>query len=994
MDICAQLFSGEDMKLPPMEREIEVVKRSGHLYIYSKAPLPISKITGVMESFGFEVEELVSFQLEGVNVYKFSTHPEIEEKDGRILPIIQRILEGQLPEKCQLYRFLTLGLTLREMNSLHALLKYESQLILEYSENYIIETTLKYPDLTLAILNYFQVKFAPQLPSRNLESLEREILGMLKKVEGLTEDRILRILFWIVKSMVRTNYFLEKETISFKIDVSNLWQFLHGIQPLWEGFVFHRSFYGLHLRMGKVSRGGIRWSSRYEDLREEIKSLMITQEAKNAIIVPEGAKGGFVIVEKGISKERFKEIYSLFIDALLDLIDIDDNPNIVKYDGNDFYFVVAPDKGTADMSDVANAIAQRRGYFLKDAFASGGSKGYNHKKLGITAKGAIRSASRHFLEVGKDIYTDPITIVGVGSMRGDVFGNGVLINPNFRLVGAISHREIFIDPNPDPQIAYQERKRLFEEGLGWSYYDRSKISPGGGVFDRQSKAIKLSPQIRQLLQTDREEMSGEELVKALLTAPVDLLYFGGIGTYVKSSEETNQEVGDKQNEGVRVNGEELRAFAVCEGANLALTQKGRIEYARKGGRLNLDAIDNSGGVNTSDYEVNLKILLNQLVEKGVIEEIERDEILFSLTDWVVEKVLQNNYYHSLILSIDQRKVKKRDFVQILSTLEEHIKFFKRKHFAIPKNGAIGEIVDQNGWIVRPVLGILLLYSKILLKKYLLLENFIDTPLGREFYNSYFPNNLRNFDHPLRREITATTIANYIINRAGIRFIREFDPQTLEKKVKCYLLLDRLIGAEEIRLEIIDADLKMDIDLQYTLLAQIEESLHFGTQWMVRHYDKFKNIDQITKYRPEVREFITRRRLGQFESKNLDTFFSWIEYYKFLPAAIYLQEETGVSPTQIMESFQIVLERFKIEELLRGIRNIKSKDDLIQSLKREAREIIEYFVISVSEKLVKGELKIEELEPLRREIEGVRELNLNSILHLTNQMSLSLLPSIG
>jgi glutamate dehydrogenase len=838
-------------------------------------------------------------------------------------------------------------------------------------------------------LDYFRTKFDPSLQTRPLERVEGEILKELKGVKGLAEDRILRLLFWIVKGTVRTNYFLEKEAISFKFHLPTFWRFLGGIQPVWEGFVFHPDFYGLHLRMSKVSRGGLRWSNRYEDLREEIKSLMITQEAKNGIIVPEGAKGGFVILEKGVSKERFKEIYSLFIDALLDLIDTgEENPKIVKYDDRDFYFVVAADKGTAHMSDVANEIAIKRNYFLRDAFASGGSKGYNHKELGVTAKGAIRSAQRHFLEIGKNIYTDPIKVVGVGSMRGDVFGNGMLINPNFLLVGAISHREIFVDPNPDPAVAYQERLRLFREGLGWSHYDPSKISKGGGVFPRDAKSIPLSPEMKELLQTDRDQMSGEELVKALLTAPVELLYFGGIGTYIKSSDETNQEVGDKENEGVRVNGEEVRAFAICEGANLALTQKGRIEYAKRGGRLNMDAIDNSAGVNTSDYEVNLKILLNRLVDEGKLTEIEKDEILFSLTQWVMERVLSTNYHQSLIISLDQRGVKRGDFLKILNVLESNIKFFKRKQFAIPKNEEIDSILVE-GQVVRPVLAILLLYSKILLKKRLLEGKFIDSELGAHFFNSYFPPTLQNFPHPLKREITATTIANYIINRTGVRFIKEFDPATIEKRVEAYLVLDRLIGAEEIRREIWSRDLKMEVEEQYQLLAQIEESLHFATKWLVKHYDRFENVAQIVKYRGEVAQFFQRAKLNRFDNPKLDTFFNWTEYYKFLPAAIYLKERTGLSLSQVMESFHRVLERFQIQKLLQTLRQLKSRDDSVQSLKRQAREIIEYFVIKVSEQLVEGVGDLEKYRAIAEEVKEVKG-DLNSILHLTNRMALALL----
>lgn len=1064
MDLCNKLISPTDTEIPQFKTAVLAQIKGNFLYIYSKKPISISKIVELADSFRVPISDVVSYRLEGISVYKFTPAVQREELGlispsnsktqpdqfddsmelkspisqnqspspitfprPELLQIIEKALTGELPERCQLYYLIRKGLTLREMWLLKGLIKYESQLILEYSEHLITETIIQNYDLVFNIIDYFQLKFDPNLDSSSslngktvkngarrqsysttskdhpsspknqpsserfsqMEKLERTILEQLKQVKGLTEDRILRLLFWIVKGMVRTNYYLKKETISFKFHLPTFWHFLNGIQPVWEGFVFHSHFYGLHLRMSKVSRGGLRWSNRYEDLREEIKSLMITQEGKNAIIVPEGAKGGFVILEKKVSKERFKEIYRLFIDGLLDLIDVDHNSiPIVKYDKRDFYFVVAADKGTAHMSDTANQIAVNRGYFFRDAFASGGSKGYNHKELGVTAKGAIKSAQRHFLEIGKDIYSDPIKVVGVGSMRGDVFGNGMLINPNFLLVGAISHREIFIDPNPDPKIAYLERFRLFKEGLGWGNYNPDKISPGGGVFPRDAKSIPISPQIQQLLQTDKTKMSGEELVRALLTAPVELLYFGGIGTYVKSSDETNQEVGDKENEGVRINGDQLRAFAICEGANLALTPRGRVEYAKRGGRLNMDAIDNSAGVNTSDYEVNLKILLNRLVDEGKLTEIEKDEILFSLTNWVMGRVFSNNYHQSLIISLDQLGVKRTELLKILNILEKHIKFFKRKQFAIPKNEEIEGIL-KDGNVVRPVLAILLLYSKILLKKGLLEGSFIDSPTGNRFFNRYFPPILQNFDHPLRREITATAISNYIINRTGIRFIRDYEPTLLDRKVECYLLMDQLIGAEEIRKEIWSLDLKMRTEEQYALLSQIEESLYFATKWLLKHYDRFKNISQIGHYRDEVREFFQQKRLGRFSSPTLDTFFNWSEYYKFLPSAIYLKEQTGRSLREVMEGFRIVLNRFKIEQVLQLLRKIKSQDEIIQSLKKEAREIIEYFVINVSQQLIRKGGGLENYQEIERLVGELKE-DLNSILHLTNRMGLILL----
>ena len=603
--------------------------------------------------------------------------------------------------------------------------------------------------------------------------------------------------------MTRTNYFIDHEAIAFKINTQGFKNLLKQPQPNLEIFVYHPEFIGVHLRMTKVSRGGLRWSDR-DDLREEIKSLMITQDGKNSIIVPAGAKGGFKINldRSQIDQHVFKEFYSNFINNLLDLVDnrvdgkIVTNPKIKKYDGDDTYFVVAADKGTSKMSDVANLIASIRNFWLQDAFASGGSNGYSHKDLGITAKGSFVSTARFFIEKGQDIFTDEISVIGIGSMNGDVFGNGISLNPNFKLLGAISHREIFIDPNPDLKIAYQERLRLFKsEKGGWSNYNPELISKGGGVFRRDSKKISISPEMKKVFQIKEDNLSGSELIKKLLTTKVDLLFNGGVGTYVKASDETNDEVGDLGNSAVRVDAKDLQAFAVCEGGNLGFTQKARVEFAKKGGKINLDSIDNSAGVNISDHEVNLKIFFSMLD----INFDERNKMLQENSEDIVNLVLEFNRNQALALSLDEVRLKRKNkkFIKVVKILEKNLPQFKREYFAFPnlKNSPVE--------FVRPNLAFLLSYSKIFLTelilncgKEIILEDFANL----RFLINYFPPKIADkfmteiIRHPLKNEIIATMISDRIINLHGSTFITKID---LKNKKKSLEWINNLLALEKI-----------------------------------------------------------------------------------------------------------------------------------------------------------------------------------------------------
>ena len=789
MDICNKIISKTELK---ESKDLLIEFKNQAFLIYSPIKYSITDIINLFQNLQIEITDTFSTKYKNTYLYKLFTNLSAEEfykNKSNLIEIITKALNKEIYTLCKLYFFILKGFNFRKIELLRAIIKYQTQLVYEFNEKEIIETLIKNPEITTKIVTFFEEKFKGTYP----KGLEKEIKKLISDLKEINSYKIVSFFFTIIQNTLRTNYFLNKETIALKIYTQNFKSMLFGMQPNIEAFVYHIDFNGIHLRMSKISRGGIRYSNR-KDFREEVKELVITQEAKNALIIPEGAKGGFYIFK---SKD-VKKYYSLFIDALLDLVDSD--VKVKKYDDKDFYFVVAADRGTSNLSDVANEIAIKRNFFLKDAFASGGKTGYSHKALGVTAKGAIKSTSRFFKEIGKDLYKDKISVVGVGSMRGDVFGNGMLINKNFLLKGAISHKEIFIDPNPDPEIAYKERKRLFENSLSWSEYNKDLISKGGGVFSRNEKEIKLSPEIKEFLNIKEDIVSADFLAKKLLSAKVDLLYFGGIGTYVKSSEEENIHISDKANENIRIDAKDIKAFAVCEGANLAFTMKARFEYALSGGKINLDSIDNSAGVNTSDYEVNLKIILNSLVEKGKLTEEEKVDILLNqIKDEVLDKVFFNNYSHALLLSLDQIRMYKEKFIKIVEILET-TDYFKRHYYHLPKNSEIENLFNPK--IIRPALAIIMLYSKIFLKKYIL-NNLEFSDYHLKFLKHYFPKTFyKKFEneilnHPLKKEIITTSISNFIINNNGIGFLADYHKDKLKHKINSYLIITDFFNIHQI-----------------------------------------------------------------------------------------------------------------------------------------------------------------------------------------------------
>ncbi len=778
----------------------------------------------------------------------------------------------------------------REVSTIRALSRYLHQIRAPFTQDYMWETLRKNAAITASLVALFQTRLDPRLASTDAERSAREtallaeVEEQLKSVASLDEDRILRRFTNLVQATIRTNLWQIGEdghprpVISFKFDARRI-DDLPAPRPLYEIFVYSPRVEGIHLRFGKVARGGLRWSDRPQDFRTEILGLVKAQQVKNAVIVPVGAKGGFVPKRLPPPSNRDAwlaegtEAYRIFVRSLLELTDNLDGDIVVppestvRHDGDDPYLVVAADKGTATFSDVANAISVEKNHWLGDSFASGGSQGYDHKKMGITARGAWETVKRHFRELGTDIQTTPFTAVGVGDMSGDVFGNGMLLSTATKLVAAFDHRDIFIDPSPDPTISLAERKRLFDlPRSSWQDYNKSLISPGGGVFSRQLKAIPLTPEIRTLLDLDKPQATPFEVMTAILKARADLLWFGGIGTYIRSAGESDDQAGDRANDPIRITGGDVRARVIGEGANLGVTQRGRIEAAQKGVKLNTDAIDNSAGVNTSDVEVNIKIALARLEREGRLSPADRNSLLAAMTDEVGTLVLRNNYLQSLALSLAERKgVAETGFLtRLMQSLEQRSLLSRAVEF-LPDDAALTERTRRGQSLARPELAVLLAYAKLTLYDDLLGTSVPDDPyLAREL-SQYFPREVQDKYptavefHRLRREIIATNLANAVINRGGpacvVRLIDETDAD-IPTIVMAYVAVDECYGLKWLSDAIDALDTCIDGQVQLSLYASVQDLLLSRMVWYVRNVDFKEGLEAVVaRFGPGIRQIV-------------------------------------------------------------------------------------------------------------------------------------------
>ncbi len=752
----------------------------------------------------------------------------------------------------------------RDVVILRTVAKYLRQIGVAYSQDYLETTLQKHSQAAKLLTALFAARFAPDITDRETAtgSVRQAIQTELDRIESLDEDRILRSFLNVIESTLRTNFYQNasngqpKDYISLKINSGEISE-MPLPRPHVEIFVYSPRVEGVHLRFGKVARGGLRWSDRPEDFRTEILGLVKAQQVKNTVIVPVGSKGGFVPKKLPVGGDRDAmqqeaiACYKMFIGGLLDVTDnivngvIVPPENVVRHDEDDPYLVVAADKGTATFSDIANGVATDRGFWLGDAFASGGSNGYDHKKMGITAKGAWEAVKRHFREMGIDTQTMPFTVVGVGDMSGDVFGNGMLLSEQIKLVAAFDHRDIFIDPDPDAARGFAERKRLFELGRSsWQDYDTSLISEGGGIFRRSAKSIALTEQIQKITGIVKKEVTPNELIQALLKSQVDLLWFGGIGTYIKSAEEANSQVGDKANEALRVNGGQVRAKVIGEGANLGATQRGRIEYAKAGGRINTDAIDNAAGVDCSDHEVNIKILLNGLVSGGHMDMDARNALLESMEDDVSSLVLKNNYRQTLALTVSRATAPADVGAQtrLMRALERAGHLDRAVEF-LPDDDALEELERSDIGMTRPEMAVLMAYSKNTLYDALLASSVPDDPQFEADLSEYFPQALRSAypneitQHQLRREIIATELSNIVVNTGGSTFIARMNDETgatAEDTVRAYMVVRNAYCLDKLYDQINALDNKIPADLQTTLHLYCKTLLRRQSMWFLQN----------------------------------------------------------------------------------------------------------------------------------------------------------------
>ncbi len=876
--------------------------------------LPLSDCLPMMENMGLRAigEELFQITLaqeETVWIHNFLLEEEtaaavdLGNSKGRFEEAFAKVWRGEMENDGFNRLVLKAGLDWRQVVVLRGLCKYLRQTAMPYSQAYMEDTLSRNHGIAQAIAELFHTRFDPAPREERkaaLASLDGKILDGLEAVESLDDDRILRRFHNLVHAALRTNYFQTgqdggpKSYLAIKFD-SQAVDDLPLPRPFREIFVYSPRVEGVHLRGGKVARGGLRWSDRREDFRTEVLGLMKAQMVKNAVIVPVGSKGGFVpkklnpAMSREAAQKEAVECYKTFIRGLLDLTDNLSGQEVVppaqveRYDGDDPYLVVAADKGTATFSDIANGVALDYGFWLGDAFASGGAKGYDHKAMGITAKGAWESVKRHFRELGRDIQNEDFTVIGCGDMSGDVFGNGMLLSRHIRLLAAFDHRNIFIDPDPDAARSWLERERLFKlPRSSWEDYDAKLITKGGGVFDRKAKAIPLSPEMKRLTGLKAKSVTPNELIHALLGAEADLLWFGGIGTYIKAASESDQDAGDRANDAVRVNGADVKCKVVGEGGNLGITQLGRMEMARKGVRLNTDAIDNSAGVDCSDHEVNIKILIDAVVAEGEMTPKQRDRLLVEMTDEVGELVLRDNYLQTQALSVLEQRAPEllQSHARYMRSLERAGRLNRDVEY-LPDDETVEERLGEGDGLTRPELSVLLSYAKMELYEKLLDSDLANSKGLLPDLVKYFPRPLRRahrsaiLNHRLRREIIATVTANSIINRLGLTFVSDVMAETgasIEAIARSYAAARDLFDMRALWNEIEMVDNQVPTSVQTGMVLAIAEFLRRMTLWFLHNVDQPLKINTtVTSFGPGVASLAAQLEdvVGPHEKKQMD-----------------------------------------------------------------------------------------------------------------------------
>jgi len=891
-------------------READADRKSVNLKVWNcERPLPLSERVPLLENMGFAVIDERTYLVEreessGGTVWLHDMTLtradgeaiDAEALDARLESAMMAVLQGRAENDGFNGLVLYAGMPWRDVSLVRTLGRYLRQAAIPYSQDYLWTVLNKHAAVARDLVSLFHIRFDPRITNETRDGEEAEIRARidaaLGEVQSLDEDRILRRFANLIAAAVRTNFYQiakdggPRPTIAIKFESKKI-DALPLPRPLFEIFVYSPRVEGVHLRFGKVARGGIRWSDRPQDFRTEVLGLVKAQQVKNAVIVPVGAKGGFVPKLMPVNPPRDvfmaegTESYKIFIRALLEITDnlsadgaVLPPENTVRHDADDPYLVVAADKGTATFSDTANALAIEQGFWLGDAFASGGSAGYDHKKMGITARGAWEAVKRHFREMDVDISKTPFTVAGVGDMSGDVFGNGMLLEKTIKLVAAFDHRDIFIDPSPDAEKSFAERKRMFElPRSSWQDYDKSLLSKGGGIFPRNAKSITLSEEMKSLLSLQKDSATPAEVMKAILQSKVDLLWFGGIGTYVRASGESDAAVGDRANDAIRIAGSEIGAKVVGEGANLGMTQLGRIEAAARGVRLNTDAIDNSAGVNSSDVEVNLKIALSPPVRTGELQLEDRNKLLAEMTPDVARLVLRNNYLQTLAISLVEREgLADAGFeMQLMRNLERRGLLDRAVEF-LPSDMALAERQAKGLGLTRPELAVTLAYAKLTLFDDLIASDVPDDSYFEEELLRYFPHAVTERfraavdTHRLRREIIATRLGNSMINRGGPAFVVRVSEETSASAAliaKAYAAVRDSYRLTEVNDQIDALDAKIPGALQLSLYAAVKKLLLDRVVWFVRNADFSQGLAQTVAHYREGIDLVAENIEGLF-----------------------------------------------------------------------------------------------------------------------------------
>lgn len=1043
------------------------------LSVYSLRRIHLIEIMPILQNAGLYVVDQLATRIgtpDGEHNLGFLQTFRVTHSDGRrideethragLTGLLTAVFERRTENDRLNALVLTAGLSWREVNVLQAYRNLYRQLGGNLSRNVLNQALLQHPAMSRLLFEAFHTRFSPESRFGDAAyrgqvlwpQVQQRFREGLQHVQEVNDDLVFRRLLNLIESTLRTNFYQHADghhtLIALKLDSSRVEQMPVPV-PYREIYVHDVNLEGTHLRFGPVARGGLRYSDRPEDFRTEVLGLVKTQQTKNVVIVPVGSKGGFVIKQLPASREEaqteVRAQYQRFIQGLLDVTDNRDADGqvrhpaqTIRYDGNDPYLVVAADKGTATFSDLANSVSQRNAFWLGDAFASGGSNGYDHKRVGITARGAWECVKLHFREQGHDIQTERTTVIGIGDMSGDVFGNGMLLSRTLALRAAFNHLHIFLDPNPDPATSWEERQRLFALPRStWKDYSADRISEGGGVFDRKAKEVRLSPAVKEMLQVERDVMTGEEVVQAVLRMPADLIWFGGIGTYVKAGNQSQLQVGDQANDAVRINAAELRARVVGEGANLGLTQQARIEFSREQGLLNTDAIDNSAGVNMSDYEVNLKILLQQLLREGLLSSVdERNQVLEQATDEVAELVLANNRGQHRLLSMDRLRSQRhfRWYRLLIQELTEQGMNARSEY--IPESRALQQMEQRNEPMPRPVLAVLQAYVKMFAYEALVHSDLLAAPFADEepnllaqLYLDYLPASLRaKFPeealqrHQLRKEIIFTVLTNRLVNQAGSAFflrVQQGTGRSVPEIAQAYLICEASLDAVAFREKLLQAEVTESS--RYEACIALEQTLEQLVEHLLQETGQRLSFPQIPVYRALLQELLQSSGEAPAEeaqrwqelgfAADMAAHLAKLPELRVAPEVIYLRQNSDLSVPQARQLILLVTSALEFEWLQQTLQSLEPNNEWeltqqelleqtvgtrkVQLLLLAYREFAADTLSNLTPEVVLERLQSRLGAPLQTYLQTLRQLQQQTAVDLTMlTVAVQRLPSVG